>query len=367
MRQNARRMAGEGWDCYCFWGRGKGSISDHEVNFASPVAVYLHAALARLTDRPGFYSRRDTERLVDRLDEIGPDVVHVHGMQGYYINMPVLFEWLSRFDGQIWFTLHDCWAFTGHCPYFTAAGCDRWLTGCGGCPQTREYPKSILLDQSARNYRDKKRLFSLLDPTKVTLVCPSRWLEGLVKRSFLSGFRTVVRHNEVDKTVFRPTPGSFRARHDIGDRFMVLGVASPWTERKGFNVFLEIAEKLGPGFALVLVGLSKDQIKEASRRGIVGLPRTDSPKELAEIYSAADVLLNPTREDNFPTVLLEAQGCGTSVITYDTGGCRETYQGSGCFICIPQDVRCALDALIHMKNRQDEENSSFDLSKSLPY
>ena len=158
------------------------------------------------------------------------------------------------------------------------------------------------------------------------LITPSHWLEGLVKQSFLAKYPVEVRHNTIDVSVFKPTPSDFRERHGIGDRFMILGVASPWTERKGLSDFVRLAKELDPNkYAIVLAGLSEKQIK-ALPEGVVGLTRTDSPEELAGIYTAADVFFNPTQEDNFPTVNLEAEACGTPVLTYDTGGCRETVQ-----------------------------------------
>lgn len=158
----------------------------------------------------------------------------------------------------------------------------------------------------------------------MTLITPSRWLEELVKKSFLGQYPVVVRHNEIDRTVFKPTPSDFKERVGIGDRFMILGVASPWTERKGLGDFMRLARELDPErFAIVLVGLSKQQIDELPD-GIIGIMRTDSQQELAEIYTAADFFFNPTSEDNYPSVNLEAEACGTPVISYDTGGCRET-------------------------------------------
>lgn len=158
----------------------------------------------------------------------------------------------------------------------------------------------------------------------MTLITPSQWLGNLVGESFLKDYPVEVRRNTIDRAVFRPTPSDFRERYGIGDRFMILGVASPWTERKGLGSFIQLADELdSKKYAIVLVGLSEKQIKQLPN-GIMGLTRTNSPQELAGIYSTADVFFNPTVEDNFPTVNLEAEACGTPVVTYDTGGCRET-------------------------------------------
>lgn len=324
MRRTAEERRAAGDDCWTTWGRGRAAENDREFNFGSRAGTYADALLTRLDDRAGFHSKAATRRLLAKLGEIDPDVVHLHNLHGYYVNVEMLFGWLASHRCQVRWTLHDCWAFTGHCAYFTHVGCDRWKTGCRDCPQKRGYPSSYLLDSSQRNWEDKRHIFTSLSPERMTLVTPSHWLEGLVEESFLKRYPVEVRHNTVDRAIFKPTPSDFRERYGIGDRFMVLGVASPWTERKGLADFVRLAGEFDhERFAIVLVGLSERQIKELPQ-GVIGLTRTNSPRELAEIYTVADVFFNPTCEDNYPTVNLEAQACGTPVVTYDTGGCSET-------------------------------------------
>ena len=324
MRSLHEGLKEHGIDSYIFWGRRHETIGDRERCCATKAGVYLHGALSRLTDRAGFYSKRDTAKLLRRLDEIDPDVVHLHNVHGYWVNVEMLFGWLAKHRCQVRWTLHDCWAFTGHCPHFQYVGCDRWLTGCCDCPQRKGYPSSFFLDSSKRNWEDKRRAFTSVPPERMTLITPSHWLAGLVGRSFLRAYPIEVRRNTVDRSVFKPTPSDFRERYGIGDRFMILGVASPWTERKGLGDFVRLVAELDSDrYAIVLVGLTKKQIKRLPS-AIAALERTSSPQELANIYTAANVLFNPTREDNFPTVNLEAEACGTPVATYDTGGCAET-------------------------------------------
>ena len=157
----------------------------------------------------------------------------------------------------------------------------------------------------------------------MTLITPSNWLADLVKQSFLKEYPVEVHYNTIDKTIFKPTPSDFRQRYGLENKKIVLGVANIWDERKGLRDFYKLAQMLDDKYVVVLVGLSKKQMKELPKN-IKGIMRTNSPQELAEIYTAADVFLNPTYEDNYPTVNLEAEACGTRVITYDTGGCRET-------------------------------------------
>lgn len=326
MREHNELLA-RGEESYAFWGRGREAQDDHEMKFANDSEVYLDVLRTRLDGRAGFHSKVATKRLLKRLDEIKPDVVHLHNLHGYFINIEMLFNWLAEHSCKVEWTLHDCWAFTGHCAHFTYVKCAQWQSHCAyseKCPQLNAYPKTICKKSCARNFDDKRRLFTSISPERMKLITPSQWLEGLVRQSFLKECEVEVRHNEIDLTVFRPTPSDFRERYGIGDRFMILGVASPWTERKGLCDFIRLARDLdGEKYAIVLVGLSKWQIEELPR-GVIGLMRTDSRRELAEIYSAADVFFNPTLEDNFPTVNLEAEACGTPVVSYDTGGCAET-------------------------------------------
>lgn len=327
MRNLHRSLTDRGVESYVFWGRRHETVSGHEQCCATRLGYLSHGVMVRLDDRMGFHSKRDTARLLRRLDEIDPDVVHLHNIHGYYVNIEMLFGWLSSHRCQVRWTLHDCWAFTGHCAYFTYVKCAQWQSHCAyfeGCPQLGTYPKTFCRRNCARNFEDKRRIFTSVPPKRMTLITPSHWLEGLVRQSFLKDYPVDVRHNTVDTSVFKPTPSNFRERYGIGDRFMVLGVASPWTERKGLSDFVCLAGELDSDwFVVVLVGLSEKQLETLPEK-ILGISRTDSQEELADIYTAADVFFNPTQEDNFPTVNLEAEACGTPVITYDTGGCRET-------------------------------------------
>lgn len=326
MMKEHRELLAAGEDSFVFWGRGRAGEGDREMRFATDWEVRLDGFRTRLDGKAGFHSKAATKRLLKRLDEIGPDVVRLHNLHGYYVNVRMLFGWLAKRDCRVEWTLHDCWAFTGHCAYFTYVKCAQWKDRCAygkPCPQLDTYPKTISTISCKWNFEQKKRLFNLMPAERMKLITPSRWLEGLVKQSFLSKYPVEVRHNTIDRTVFKPTPGDFRERHGIGDRFMILGVASPWTERKGLTDFVRLAGKLdSEKYAIVLVGLNEKQVA-AMPDSVVALGRTDSAQELAAIYTAADVFFNPTHEDNFPTVNLEAEACGTPVITYDTGGSGE--------------------------------------------
>lgn len=324
------KLLDEGVDSYVCWGRGRSAENGRELKFGADLGFYGDVLRTRFDGRAGFHSRGATRRLLAWLDEIDPDVVHLHNIHGYYVNIEMLFEWLASHRCRVKWTLHDCWAFTGHCAHFTYAKCAQWQSHCAHekpCPQLGTYPKTYSRRSCARNFEDKRRLFNLVPPERMELITPSKWLADLVGQSFLSKYSVTVKRNEIDLSVFKPTPSDFRERYGIGDRFMILGVASPWTERKGLGDFVRLAGELDEHYVIVLVGLSKRQIKRLPKR-IVAIERTGSKKELAKIYTIADVFFNPTREDNYPTVNLEAEACGTPVVTYDTGGCRETIKNA---------------------------------------
>ena len=293
----------------------------YAVRIGSTADIYVHALMTRLTDRCGFFSRGATRRFLAWADEYNPDLLWLHNIHGYYINIELLFSWIkSRTNMKVMWTLHDCWAFTGHCAHFTFAGCEKWRTHCKHCPQKSTYPASFV-DNSFRNYEDKRRIFTGVKD--MTLITPSQWLANLVSQSFLSEYSCEVRHNEIDTDVFRPMSSDFRERYGLVGKKIVLGVANRWKPRKGIRDFVRLAELLPPEkFQIVLVGLKHDKLPE----NIIHIDRTSNQQELVKIYSAADVFFNPTYEDNYPTVNLEAEACGTPVITYDTGGAPETIQ-----------------------------------------
>lgn len=319
-----RTLLDAGEESYVFWGRGRAAQNDSECKFCFDYEVFIDAFQTRLDDRAGFHSKIATRRLIARLDYINPDVVHLHNLHGYYVNIEMLFDWLASHDCQVIWTLHDCWAFTGHCAYFTYAECDKWETGCYDCPQVRDYPAAWMLGACKRNYIDKRRVFTSISSDRMIFVAPSYWMKGLVERSYFEGYPIEVRHNQIDRKVFKPTQSCFRQKYNIGEKVMILGVANTWSERKGLGDFIKLAHMLdAERYVIVLVGLSRKQIRNLPNN-IIGIERTSSAEQLAAIYTASDYFFNPTREDNFPTVNLEAEACGTPVITYDCGGCSET-------------------------------------------
>ena len=295
--------------------------NEYAVKIGTDWDVRLHGGVARILDNAGFGSRKVTLKFIDFIKEFAPDIIHLHNLHGYYIHVEILFEFLKEYNKPVVWTLHDCWAFTGHCAHFDLYKCYKWQTECSKCPQKKEYPTSLLLDNSRKNYNLKKQAFQGIN--KLTVVTPSQWLAGLVKESFLQNYETIVINNGIDLTLFRPTNGNFRKRYNLEDKIIVLGVASAWGARKGLVDFIELRKLLDGRYEIVLVGVSEED-KNILTEGMLGIVRTDSAKELAEIYTTADIFVNLTYEDTFSCVNMEAQACGTYAICYETGGAKET-------------------------------------------
>ncbi|MCR4831834.1 MAG: glycosyltransferase [Pseudobutyrivibrio sp.] len=291
------------------------------VRIGSDWDVTCHGLKTRLWDGMGLGSKSATKKFIEWVKEYNPDVIHLHNIHGYYINIPVLFDYLQTCGKTVIWTLHDCWSFTGHCMYFDFEGCDKWKTGCGSCPQRNVYPKLIGPDRSAKNFRLKQELITGIP--NMHIVTPSKWLKDLAEQSYLKEYPIDVINNGVDTDVFKPTESDILERLCIKDKKVILGVAAVWDRRKGLADFVELSKLIDESYKIVLVGLSREQITELPG-SIIGIERTDSVAELVELYSAARVFVNATYEDNYPTTNLEAIACGTPVITYNTGGSPES-------------------------------------------
>lgn len=336
-----------GHECVIAYGRGTAPEGIKTIKIGTNFDNYMHVAKTRIFDKHGFGSTKATKEFIKKVEEYNPDVIHLHNIHGYYINIEVLFDYLKRADKKVIWTLHDCWAFTGHCSHFDYVGCYKWKKGCNSCEQKKEYPSSILFDASQFNYKKKKELFTSVKD--MTIITPSKWLANLVKDSFLGKYEVQVINNGIDLEVFKPTESNFREKYGLEDKKIILGVASIWTERKGFNTFIELTDKLDNSFKVVLVGVSEKQKKQLPKN-ILGITRTNNLKELAEIYTVADIFVNPTLEDNFPTTNLEALACGTPVITFNTGGSVESIENNSGIICNNKSCKDIMEKLIKIKS-----------------
>lgn len=301
---------------YIFYTQGE---SDYTlgIKFANGFYKKMQALKSRVFGNGGFNSKRATKRLILEIEKIKPDAVHIHNIHGHDCNLAMLFKYLKEKGIKIYWTFHDCWAFTSNCAYFDLVGCEQWKNECKKCPQTRQ--TSWVIDRSSTLFKRKKSLFSGLD---MTIVTPSQWLAGLVKESFLKDYPVKVINNGIDLSIFKPTESNFREKYNCRDKYVLLGVAFGWGKRKGLDVFIELAKRLDERFQIVLVG-TDDNVDKQLPNNIISIHRTQNQQGLAEIYSAADLFVNPTREDNYPTVNMESLACGTPVVTFNTGGSPE--------------------------------------------
>lgn len=336
-----------GHECVVAYGRKFAPDSVRTVRVGTNVDIYRHALFTRITDRVGFYSAQATRKFVKKIEQYSPDVIHLHNIHGYYINIEVLFEYLARANKPVVWTLHDCWAFTGHCPYFDYIGCDRWKTGCYKCPQKKEYPKSGVFDNSRRNYEQKKKLFTSVKD--MTIVTPSVWLAELVKQSFLGKYQVRVINNGIDLDIFRSAESNFKERYKITNKCVILGVASVWDRRKGLDAFIELSKMLEDSYKVVLVGLSDKQMCKLPEN-ILGFTRTESVRELTEIYTMADVFVNPSVEETQGLTTVEALACGTPVIVYNATALPESVDSSCGVIVEKGNVNAMKAAVEEIRN-----------------
>ena len=315
-----------GWECHIAYSKGRDGIRECRsdiIPVGNKWSTAWHGIETRLFDRHGLASSHATRQFVRKIEEIRPDVVHIHNIHGYFLNYQILFDYLSKAGIPVVWTVHDCWLYTGHCYYYSFAGCDRWQTGCHHCPQKKEFPTSLFYDRSRRNFEDKKAAFTSMPLDGMTIVPVSEWIRNEMRRSFLSAYPFRVIHNGINTDIFNIYDDrQVRNTFGLGNRHILLGVASIWSREKGLDDFIRMADMLNEDEVVVLVGIKPEDRKRLPDN-VVGIARTENIRQLAELYAAADVFVNPTWQDNYPTVNMEAIACGTPVVTYRTGGSVE--------------------------------------------
>ena len=272
----------------------------------------------------GFNSKKTTKQIIKQIEKIKPNIVHIHNIHGYFLNYKILFDYLSKAGIPVIWTVHDCWLYTGHCYYYSFTQCDKWRMTCNNCPQRLAFPTSFFIDRSKQNFFDKQAAFCSMPKDKLTIVPVSKWIRGEMQQSFLKDYNYQVIHNGIDTDTFNIyDTEAVKAKYNLTGKHIILGVASIWSEEKGLNDFVRMAPLLHDEEVIVLVGI-KEEEKRLLPNNIVPIARTENIRQLAELYAAADAFVNPTWQDNYPTVNMEAIACGTPVVTYRTGGSIET-------------------------------------------
>lgn len=328
-----------GWQTFTAWGRfAKTSVSS-QIRVGCKLDTYKHFVAQKLFDGEGLASKRATRKFIAQIEQIKPDIIHLHNIHDHYLNYPLLFRYLAMIDIPVVWTQHDCWAFTGGCMYFDMFGCEQWKSGCLNCKENR----ALFGNKAAYQFETKKAL--LRNIKNLTFVPVSDWLHGLLEQS-VQRFRPIVTiHNGVDLTRFRPMD---RTNNFKLSKFNILGVAAIWDARKGLADFIKLRSKLSEDYEITLVGLTPKQISSLPK-GIKGIQRTQNVEELVQLYSDSDVFLNPTYSDNFPTTNIEALACGTPVITYRTGGSPEAIDKKTGVVVEQGDVDGLVETICIMK------------------
>lgn len=310
------------------------------INFSNYLYQRFQLLLTRITGFDGSFCYISTLKLIKYIKKNNIDLIHIHNIHTGLINFKLFFSFIKKEGIRVVWTLHDCWAFTGHCPYFTLAKCDKWQNGCYECKIYKEYPISYL-DNSKRQWIRKNKYFNF--PSDMIIVTPSQWLANNVRLSFLKSYPLKVINNGIDLNVFKPVKSNFRLKYNILEKYIVLGVAFGFDYRKGVDVFVELSQLLPKIYKIVIVGSLGTGIKLP--KSILHIPNTSNRLELAEIYSSADVFFNPTREENYPTVNMEALACGCPVVTFNTGGSPEIIDKKTGIVVPVDDVEASLKAI----------------------
>lgn len=356
-----RVLEKKGHNCKIAYGRRSAPKDVDTYKICGKINNLFQIGTSMIFDNSGFLGKHATKKLIKQIEEYNPDIIQLHSLQGYYLDIEVLLEYLAQINKPVVYTMHNCWSFTGHCNYFDYAHCDKWKTGCHNCPQKLTYPPSLIFDNSKRNYAKKKELFNKIE--KLTLITPSKWLENLVKESFFKDKKVITIYNGIDLNRFKPTEGNFREKYNLQNKFIILGVANVWEKRKGLESFIELSKRLGEEYQIVLVGLNKAQLKKIPKN-IIGIQRTNSVEELAEIYTTSDVFLNTTYEDNFPTTNIESIACGTPVITYKTGGSVEIIDDKWGYIVNQGDINKVIKIVKKLKGTEKKSKECIETSKN---
>ena len=320
--------------------------------FGSKASVIYHVLMTRFFDLHGHGSKYATKELISIIQHEKPDIIHLNNVHGYYLNIGLFFEFLRETDIPIVWTLHDCWPLTGHCSHFAVVGCDKWKKGCEHCPQKEAYPSSYLIDRSRRNYLEKKELFTSIK--NLTIVVPSKWLYSIVRESFFKDKRVVIINNGIDINTFDITDSSIKKEYGLIDKRIILAVASVWTQKKGFDDIIKLSKIIdNEKYAIVVIGVNESQREKLKKNEVLGILHTKDVKELAAWYSAADVFINPTYEDTYPTVNMESIACGTPVVTYNTGGSVETVEKETGRVVKAGDIGALYNAIQNANKKAD--------------
>jgi len=356
----SREIVANNGECRIAYGRGEAPENVDALRISTKKEVYWHVLMTRLTGRHGLYSKRATKRLIDDIKSYNPDIIHLHNIHGYYLNYEMLFVFLKEYNRPVLWTLHDCWAFTGHCAHFDYVGCEKWKTGCGNCKQLKEYPSVWGVDSSSKNYAKKKALFSELPG--LTFVTVSDWLKGVVSRSMLGKYPIHTIYNGIDLEKFCPTESNLRQKYHLEDKKVILGVASVWSEKKGINTFKKLAEKIPEDMQIVLMRVP-EKIKKVLPANILCIDNVYNVNELVKWYTMADVYVNASVEETMGLTTIEALACGTPVVVMNATASPELVTEKCGMVVDKDSIDELFEAIKGMKKTDEVSNSCLNRAK----
>lgn len=342
-----------GWDSYIVIGRNIRKSDSKLIIIGNIFSQFYHLLLSRIFDLHALGSKHATKKLIKKIRKINPDIIHLHSLHGYYINIKILFRYLKETNIPVIWTFHDCWPITGHCAHFDYVGCEKWKIECYHCPQKKKYPTSLFMDNSRKNYHLKKKIFTSV-PTLV-IVSVSNWLNNIVNYSFLKDFPRHVILNGIDTKLFIPRENDaiIKSKYKIDNCFLILGVASLWGKGKGLYDFFELSKRLKSDEKIILVGLNKQQLKELPPNiigvGLIGIAKSQCKEQLINLYSAADVYINLSVQETFGLTTVEALACGTPAIVYNATACPEIVDSETGIVVEKNNIDGLIEAISEIK------------------
>lgn len=353
VRDIANVLKRQGHTVKIAYGRHELEDAEDAVFIGNQWSTYFHVLMTRLFGNAGLHSKKSTNHLINEIKDFQPDIIHLHNLHGYYIQVPMLMEFLKTYPAKYVWTLHDAWAISGGTAHFNYLGCEKWDDGCVITKDPKDYPGAWIFPNQKRNFNWKKESFSNI--ANLTLVSPSHWLQELCDQSYLKQYEHIVIPNGIDLETFKIKEVSSKLKKEFQDKFVILGVASVWEKRKGLDYFIELSQKLNDDYCVLLIGVD-DKLAHSLPKNIKSIKRTNNVEELADYYNIADVFVNPTLDDNFPTTNLESLACGTPVITFDTGGSSEAIDDKTGLVTKAKNVESLYSAIKLLQNQGINKN-----------
>lgn len=338
-----------GWKSYIAYGRSACKSNSNLIKIGSKVSVLCHVLQARFFDRCGRASIHSTNELLKQIDRISPDVIQLHNLHGYFVNVPLLLNYIAKHDIPTIWTLHDCWPITGHCAHFALSNCNKWRTLCYDCPIRNEYPKSFI-DNSTNNYNIKKEAIENIP--RISFITGSKWMYEIAKSSFIGNRSINIIPHGIDIDIFQPREEANKLRNKLGlsDKFVILATGTSWEDYKGLGDFCKLRKELSSDYEILVVGLPLNKINDLPI-GIRGFSKTNSPFELSVFYSMADCVMSLSRLESFGLTPVEGFACGTPAIVYNSTALPELITEQTGYVVEPGDIEDLKHKLSLLKQR----------------